>query len=187
MADLYVIAGADLRQFTADWLSDLQSGEGMTWRGLLDHAKSDPIASERYEYGADYVLANIAPHATKPEASDHELLLFAVMVTYKRAGYPGADPTFWDGEEAHVGRAFAYFQEVGEHEAARQLRHDVIRRSRPDPDPWIANMLRQRALANPARAAAHEQDMTSIHSRSLRAAALLDPDGDFDSELTAAT
>jgi len=77
------------------------------------------------------------PDATEPTATPEELPLFAVMAVYQDADFPGADQTGWDGEEAHVRRAFAYFHELGEQEAARRLRVDVIRRSmRQRPPDW---------------------------------------------------
>lgn len=104
---------------------------------------------------------------------------------YQEAGFPGADRAIWNDEEAHVRRAFAYFHELGEQEAARRLRADVIRRSVRQRPPEFEKMLRRSLGNDPARIAAHDREMASIDSRSFRAAALLDPDGDFDSELTA--
>jgi len=183
-ADPYVIASVNLRAFVADWVSDLESGGGQM-RGLLEHARSDPQVGERYEYGAHYPFANIGPRATEPTATPEELLLFAVMAVYQDADFPGADRTVWDGEEAHVRRAFAYFHELGEQEAARRLRADVIRRSLRQRPPELEKLLRRSMNDDPARIAAHDRDMAWIDSRSFRAVELLDPDGDFDSELTA--
>lgn len=181
-SDTYVIAGINLRTFVADWVSDLQSGGGQM-RGLLEHAEADPQVGERYEYGAHYLFANIGPRATEPTATPEELLLFAVMAVYQDAGFPGADRTVWDGEEAHLRRAFAYFHDVGEREAAHKLRADVIRRSVRQRPPELEQMLRRSMDNDPGRIAAHDREMASIETRSFRAAALLDPDGDFDSEL----
>lgn len=182
--DPYVIAGVNLRGFVADWAFDLESGGGQM-RGLLEHAHADPQVGERYEYGATYLFANIGPRATESTSTPEELLLFAVMAVYQNAGFPGADRTVWDGEDAHVGRAFAYFHELGEQEAARRLRADVIRRSLRQRPQELEKMLRRSMNDDPARIAAHDREMASIDSRSFRAAELLDPDGDFDSELTA--
>lgn len=183
VADPYVIAGYDLRAFVTDWVSDLESGGGQV-RGLLEHAEADPQVGERYEYGAHYLFANIGPRATEPRASPEELLLFAVLAVYQDGGFPSADRTVWDGEEAHVRRAFAFFHQLGEREAARRLRADVIRRSLRERPHELEEMLRRSMGNDPARIAAHDRDMASIDSRSFRAAELLDPDGDFDSELT---
>lgn len=182
--DSYVVAGVNLRAFVADWVSDLESGGGQM-RGLLEHADGDPQVGDRYEYGAHYLFANIGPRATEPTAMREELLLFAVMAVYQDAGFPGADRTLWDGEEAHVRRAFAYFHKIGEREAARRLRADVIRRSLRERPRELEEMLRRSMNNDPARVAAHDREMASIDSRGFRAAELLDPDGDFDSELTA--
>ena len=183
-SDLYVIAGTDLRDFVAAWVSDLESGGGQA-RGLLEHAYTNPDVGERYEYGAHYMFANIGPRATNPKATAEELLLFATMKVYQDAGFPGADRAIWDGEEAHARRTFTYFAEIGEKEAAHRIRADVIRRSVRERPAVFEEMLQRSMQHNPARIAAHDQDMASIDSRSFRAAKLLDPDGDFDAELSA--
>lgn len=182
-SEFYVIAGTDLRPFVETWVSDLQSGGGNA-RGLLEHAQADHQVQERYEYGAHYLMANIAPHATEPTATTEELLLFAVMSVYQVAGFPNADRATWDGEEAHVRRTFTYLNDIGEKEAARKLRVDVIRRSLRERPPEFEEMLRSSMNHDSARIAAHDQEMASIDSRSIRAAKLLDPDGNFDKELT---
>ena len=183
--DRYVLAGVDLRAFVAEWVSHLEAGGGRM-RGLLQHAAADPIARERYAFGAHYMMANIGPRATEPKAGPAVLLLYAVLAVYQDADFPNADPEVWDGEEAHVRRAFAYVHLVGEREAGRRLRAQVIRRTLRERPPEYEKML-QRSLRNdPGRRAAHERDMASIDARRLRAAELLDPDGDFDEELTAA-
>jgi hypothetical protein len=86
-----------------------------------------------------------------------------------------ANPTAPSGAPIS-GVAFTYFAEIGEKGAARRLRADIIRHS-----------VRERRLMqhNPARIVAHDQNMAPIESRSVRAAKLLDPDGDFDGELIA--
>jgi hypothetical protein len=156
-------------------------------RVLLEHAQTDPQVGDRYEYGAHYLMANIGPRATLPTATPEELLLFAVMAVYQDAGFSGADRTVWDGEEAHVSRAFAYFHELGPQEAARRLRADLIRRSVRERSSVFDELLRRSLKNDPAQIAAHDREMASILSRSARAAELLDPDGDFDSELLTAS
>jgi hypothetical protein len=184
-SDPYLLAGVNLRTFVAQWVTDLEAG-GSQMRGLLEHAATDPIASERYSYGAHYVMANIAPCAARPDASSEELLLYAVMQVYQDADFPDANLQVWDGEEAHVRRAFAYFHTVGEREAARRLRNEVIRRSLRERPSALEEMLRRSMQDDLGRRAAHDREMASLDARSLRAAKLLDPDGDFDRELTAA-
>lgn len=107
------------------------------------------------------------------------------MAIYQDAGFPGADRTVWLGEDAHVGRAFSHFHELGEREAAHRLRADVIRRSMRQRPPELEEMLRRSMHNDPARIAAHDRDMASIEARNFRAAELPDPGGDFDSELMA--
>lgn len=183
-SDLYVIAGTDLGAFVAAWVSDLESGRGHG-RGLLEHAYTDPHVQERYQYGAHYMFSNIGPRASQPAATPEELLLFAAMAVYQDADFPNADRTVWDGEAAHVHRAFAYVHEIGQKEAARRLRADVIRRSVRQTPPEFEAMLKRSMNHDPSRMAAHDQEMASIDSRSFRAAELLDPDGNFDEELAA--
>lgn len=182
--DHYVVAGVRLHAFVADWLTALESGGGQS-RGLLEHARAAPDVHERYSYGATYVMANIASRATEATASDQELLLFAVLALYQDAGHPGSDPTVWEGETIHVRRAFAHVAELGDREAARRLRAEVLRQSVRGRPAEFEAMLQRSMNHDPARAAAHDQLMASIDSRSFRAAKLLDPRGDVDAELAA--
>ncbi len=155
-ADPYVIAGISLRAFVADWVFDLETGGGQM-PGLLEHAEADPQVGERYAYGAHYLFANIGPRATEPTATPEELLLFAVMAVYQDAGFPSADATLWDGEEAHIRRAFTYFHELGEQEAARRLRANVIRNSLRDRPHELEEMLKRSMNNDSGRIAAHDR------------------------------
>jgi hypothetical protein len=177
-------AGVELRAFVARWVSMMEAGDGVS-AGLLEHARADPNVNERYSYGAHYVFANIGPPATEPTTSREELLLFAVIAVYQHAGYPGGDPARWEGERAHVERAFAFAQQLGEREIARRLRAEVFARSAREPSPVFEEMLQNSLGNDPARSAAHDQRMASIDARSFRAADLLDPHGDIDAELAA--
>jgi hypothetical protein len=180
--DTYVLAGVNLREFVASWLSDLIAGDDQM-QGLLTEAETAPDVENRYSYGASYVMAQIAPRAVKETATTNELLLFAVMAVYQDAEYPGADPTRWDGFEAHIKQAFGYARSIGEREMAKRLRRDVIRRSEEGPPVAYVKSLNRSLKHDPAKIAAHEREMASIHHRSIRAAAVLDPDGDFDLDL----
>lgn len=180
-ADPYVIAGTDLRTLVVDWVTVLEAGGGQS-RGLLELVDADP-AAHRYFFGGYYLMANIGARASKETATSEELLLYGVLSVFQMADWPGSDR--WEGEEAHVSRAFAYFHEIGEREAARRLREDVIARSLQKPAPASEALLNTSLKNDPARRAAHEQKMASIDSRNSRAAELLDPDGNFDAELMA--
>jgi hypothetical protein len=180
--DTYVLAGVNLREFAASWLSDLIAGDGQM-QGLLKEAETAPDVENRYGYGASYVMAKIAPRAVKETATTNELLLFAVMAVYQDAEYPCADPTHWDGFEVHIEQAFGYARSIGEREMAKRLRLDVIRRSEEEPPAAYVKMLNGSLKNDPAKIAAHEREMASIHHRSIRAAAVLDPEGDFDLDL----
>lgn len=175
----YVVAGRDITAFASDWAAILISGGGES-RGLLDHAAGD----SDYSYGGIFMMANIGSRASSPTATEDELLLFAVLSVFQMSDFAGADPKHWEGVDAHLDYAFTYFRDIGEKEAARRLRHDVVRRSlKEDPPAWKA--LKQHRPSDPAREALHDQDMASIDQRSIRAALLLDPAGDFDNELRA--
>ncbi|MDP9988654.1 hypothetical protein J2S98_003842 [Arthrobacter oryzae] len=174
-----VIAGRDITNFVSEWSAVLTSGGGEA-RGLYDLALNgqDP----GYFYGSAFLMRNIAARAYEPTATEDELLLFAVLAVFQDDNFPGVNPDHWDGVEAHLTSAFAYFTELGEKEAARKLRMEVVNRSlREDPPLW--KELKNSRPLDPGKEALHEQDMASIDQRSFRAARLLDPDGDFDDEL----
>lgn len=181
--DPYVLAGINLLPFVEGWVSDLEAGGGHS-HGLLDYAHGDCDVEQRYSYGGHFLMSNIGPRATKPTASPEELLLFAVLAVYQDADFPGANPAVWEGERQHLLYAFAYAHELGEAEMASRLCAHVHRRSaRPRPAQYDA-MLRRSLNNDPAQMADHDQKMAEIDSRSFRAAALLDPHTDFDSQLT---
>lgn len=167
--DPYVIAGVDLRPFVNDWLADLNSGGGIM-RSLLK-------AGPRYNYGAGMMMANIAPRADSDDASDEVTLFFAVMATYQRAGWPGADPERFDGFTPHTERAFNYFHTVGETEAARLLAVSVLSQMSPSPLAWEKE--------HPAESAYWDRKMAELSHRDIRAAKRLDPDIDFDAMMLA--
>jgi hypothetical protein len=175
-----VIAGRDITPFVSEWSAVLTSGGGEA-RGLYDLAVSDDSG---YFYGSAFLMRNIAARATVPTATEDELLLFAVLAVFQMSDFPDVDHNHWEGVEAHLRSAFAYFKDIGETEAARKLRMDVVNRSlREDPPLW--KELKNSRPHDHAREALHDQDMASIDQRSFRASRLLDPEGDFDDELRA--
>jgi hypothetical protein len=95
----YEFAGRDLGTFVSSWLRKVQSDDAPS-RLLLEHV------DEGYDYGAHFLMANIAPQATDPAAGDETLLFYAVMATYQNDGFPQAG--IWQGEESHLRRAFAH-------------------------------------------------------------------------------
>ncbi|CAM3309242.1 hypothetical protein PSET11_02474 [Arthrobacter ulcerisalmonis] len=174
-----VIAGRDITAFVSEWSAMLTSGGGEA-RGLHDLALDGDEPG--YFYGSAFLMRNIAARAMEPTATEEELLLFAVLAVFQDDKFPGVDPDHWDGIEAHLNTAFAHFNELGEKEAARKLRMEVVNRSlREDPPLW--KELKNSRPLDPAREALHDQDMASIDQRSFRAARLLDPEGNFDDEL----
>lgn len=174
----YVIADRDIGPFVSEWADVLTSGGGES-RGLWELAVDDDSG---YFYGSAFMMANIAARACEPTASEDELLLFAVLAVFQKDDFPGVDPKHWEGVDAHLNSAFRYFKDVGEREAARKLRIAVVQRSLREVPPLWKELV-DRKPRDPAREALHDQDMASIDQRSFRAANLLDPEGDFDSEL----
>lgn len=173
-----VIAGRDITAFVSEWSTVLTSGGGEA-RGLYDLAFRKDSG---YFYGSAFLMRNIAARACQPAATEDEMLLFAVLAIFQGDDFPGVDPKLWEGVDAHLKSAFTYFEKVGAKEAARKLRMEVVQRSlREDPPVW--KELKDSNPLDPAQEALHDQDMASIDQRSFRAANLLDPEGDFDSEL----
>jgi hypothetical protein len=173
-----VIAGVNLRPFVLDWLADLSDGGGLG-RSLLEEINDPYEPDSRYSYGGYMMMTNIAPLAVPNDASDEVLLFYAVMTTYQQAGWPEADRRKFDGFLPHVERAFAYFQTVGDTEAARRLAADVILRMGPEPEA-LERIRRHHREKNPEKSAYYERKMAEISQRDVRAAKLLDPGIDFD-------
>lgn len=174
-----MIAGRDLSSFVTAWANNLKAGGGES-PGLLKVAVTEADSS----FGAEFLILNIAPQAAYPDASDEELLLFAALVVFRLAGYPGTSPSVWEGEDEHLRRAFRHLQKIGEKEAARLLRGDVIRRATED-EPEGYKALKRRQSMPPGEQASWDRRIGSYRERSLRAAKILDPNGDFDADLRA--
>lgn len=178
----YTFAGANMTSFVHNWLAALDAPEAVS-SGLLDHAANDPIASDRYSYGESFMFANIGPQATKADASDDELRLFAVLAAFQKDGSPGAVQTLWEGTATHVRRAFDHANRLTPAGVAQRLRQSVIDRAfREDPPEYTA-MINRSMNNDPARRAAHDRTMASILHREIRAANLIDPDGEADFDL----
>ncbi|MEV6527650.1 hypothetical protein AB0M43_37580 [Longispora sp. NPDC051575] len=178
----FVFAGADMTGFTQDWLAGLDQLPAES-TGLLDLALHDPVRKDRYFYGAGFVMQNIGPRAGAEHATADELRLFAVLAAYQQDDHPGADPTVWDGILAHTRRAFDHANALGSAGVAHRLRQNIIdRATRQDPPEFTAMM--NRSMNNdPARRAAHERNMASILHRDIRAANLIDPEGESEFDL----
>jgi hypothetical protein len=175
--DVYVVAGVDLRSFVGRWVADLEAGGGRM-RGLLDACHAAGTSQEEYFYGAMFLMANIAPRAAEPTATVEEVLLFGVLALHQEKEVP-SEQLRWDTLDGHVLRAFEHLRDLGPSAAALELAHLVLDEMRPAPPEWAA-VRRQDAALDPARSAAHDRDMAYLAQRELRAAALLDPDLDFD-------
>ena len=174
-----MIAGRDLSSFVTAWANNLKAGGGES-PGLLEVAVKETDSS----FGAEFLVLNIAPQAANPDASDEELLLFATLVVFRLAGYPGTSPSVWEGEDEHLSRAFCHLQRIGEKEAARLLRWQVIRHATEDKPEGYKAFKRRQPMA-PGEQASWDQRVASYDERSLRAAKILDPNGDFDADLRA--
>lgn len=175
--DLYVVAGLDLRPSIDNWLGVLNAGEGES-NGLLELA----IAESDSSYGAAFLMANIGPRAANPTASDEELLLFAVLSLFQEADFLGSFHSVWEGIDVHLTRAFVYFRKVGPKEAARRLRYTVLQGALED-HPEAYGAFKRRHSTSPSERAYWDRVRAAIDQRSMRAADILDPDGDLDSEL----
>ena len=179
MGTPYLIAGRDISSFVTAWANNLKAGGGES-PGLLQAAVTEPASS----FGAEFLMLNIAPQAANPDASDEELLLFATLVVFRLAGYPGTSPSRWEGEDEHLSLAFRHLQKIGEKEAARMLRCDIILHATED-EPERYKALKRRQSMAPGEQASWDQRIASYDERSLRAARILDPTGDFDADLRA--
>ncbi|RQX00947.1 hypothetical protein DLJ59_19810 [Micromonospora inaquosa] len=175
----YTFAGANMTSFVRSWLASLDGPEAVS-AGLLEHAANDVIAGDRYSYGASFMMANIGSRATKTEASDDELRLFAVFMVFQQADFPGATQTLWEGPTIHVRRAFDYANSLTSAVVAQRLRQSVIDRAVREVPPELTAMLNNSMNHDPARIAAHEREMASILHREIRAANLIDPGGEAD-------
>ncbi|MEU9826534.1 hypothetical protein [Micromonospora chersina] len=180
----YTFAGANMTAFVRSWLAVLD-GPGAVSAGLLEHAANDSIARDRYSYGAAFMMANIGPQATKAEASDDELRLFAVLTVFQQADYPGVVQTLWEGPATHVRRSFDYANNLTSAVVAQRLRQSVIDHALRETPSELTAMINNSMNNDPARIAAHEREMARILHREIRAANIIDPDGqaDFDLQL----
>lgn len=161
----YEIADRDLSAFVATWLRQVQK-EDANSRGLLKHT------DEAYDYGAHFLMSNIAPHAVDVKATEDTLLLYAVMAAYQNDGFPGAGA--WQGEENHLQRAFEHARHLGAHGVASNLLQRLAERSTREPVPEFEEMLARSMGNDPAQRAEHDREIARINERDVRAAKLLD-------------
>lgn len=175
--DVYTVAGTDLRQFVADWLTEIENAdpEAHPIVTAVDEAEPD----DRAFMGAATLMQFIGPRVWGGAGTHEELLLYAALAIYQEEGRDLP----WDGYAAYVQRAFQYLHQLGEVEAARRLRAEVVNeatRPRDDTDEWRMKMLTNSMGNDPARMAAHDREMARGQHRTLRAAAALDPAGADD-------
>lgn len=161
----FEVAGRELGDFVSGWLQTVQREDAPS-RGLLQHVGED------YDCGGHFLMANIAPEATDPAATDETLLLYAVMAAYQNDGFPGSGR--WQGEEDHVRRAFEHSRALGSARVASNLLKRIAERSTRERNPDFERMLRRSMDNDAARIAGHDREMASINDRDIRAARLLD-------------
>lgn len=169
----YQLDDLDLDAFARDWLDGLES-DGASMRSLV---------VDKPDMGSYFMMANIAPRAVEPSASGEELALFAVLSAFQDAVHSGVRPRErWRGTAYHLDSAFKYANEIGRSGVAASLLQSVVGRGRDESG--LSERLTARSLGNdPAKIAAHEQDMAHIVDRDIRAARLLDPSQSIDALL----
>jgi hypothetical protein len=168
---VYVVAGRDLRRFVAVWLDQVQTADS-TQHPIVSAVAEEPDPKQQAFYGGVALMSFIGPRVWGEAGSDEELLLFAVLAVYGLR-----DDVPWEGYESRVQRAFEFMHEIGEIEAARRLRQEIVDKDKDEEWQTITNLLRGTSHKDPAEIAVHEQEMAKATRRDLRAAAVLDPDG----------
>jgi hypothetical protein len=173
--DLYRFAGYDLSAFVERWLHEIAEADPVVYPAAR-HLRGETSPKERASSIEMLTRQFIAPRVWGDAGTDEELVLFAVIC------YPRRRSRDWAEPREFVREAFVRAHEIGPEEIARDLRDDVLRRSRPDvDDPGIIEYresLRRSMNHDPARIAAHDQNMAQGDQRALRAARLLDPAGE---------
>jgi hypothetical protein len=168
----WVVGGVDIDGFARPWL-EMLGGETASMRGLLEHVY------EEYDYGAHFMMANIGPQASVPEADRCTLLLYGVLAAYQNDGFPGA-PDEWPGFATHLENALDHANELTDKGVADNLLRRVIKRTLQIRPTKYKEMIARSQGNDPARAAAHEQDMAGLDTRDVRAAELFDSSVNID-------
>lgn len=164
----YFVGGVDLSSFSYSWLDSLECDDAPA-TGLLE------FVDDGYLFGVSFMTANIAPRACDPEATDKELLLFAVLFVFHVDRHE-----VWQGPRAHLDRAFEYAMCLGDSGMAEIILQDLARESIKKPDPFIQKLISKSLVNSPARLADHDREIANIQDRQVRAANLLDPTKSID-------
>lgn len=171
----YKLEDLDIDTFARQWLEGLEH----------EHATMRSFVDEHPDMGPYFMMANFGRRAVEPEASAEELVLFAVLAAFQNAIHSGRrreDP--WEGTTAHLDAAFIHANEIGRAGVAASLLEFLVRRGKDEDG--LSERLTARSLGkDPARIAAHEQEMAHILDREIRAAKLLDPSLSVDAFLLA--
>jgi hypothetical protein len=163
-AQLYVVAGTDLRAHADRWLAEIAEGDPRE-HPLLRHL-ADPDDEDQTFAGSMYMRSRIAPDLVGERGSREDLLLFAVVTAYSVS--PDESQRPFPGYRAHLEFLLRRFHDLGEVEVARRLRQmgdERVNRARSTGDGAI-------------EAARRAQEWGVFLRRELRAAEALDPGGD---------
>jgi len=133
---VYVVAGRDLRRFVAARLDQVQTADP-TQHPIVSAVAEETDPKEQAFLGGAALMSFIGPRAWGEAGSDEELLLFAVLAVYTMR-----DDEPWEGYESRVQRAFEFMHEIGEVEAARRLRQEIVDKDKDDELQAITNLLR---------------------------------------------
>jgi hypothetical protein len=178
----YLIAGRDLEWFVNEWLAAVALDDHE--KSLLDAASEagkDGNFDSEYLFNAAYLYSQIGPRAAEHESSPEELLLAAVLAVYQNENslFRGMR---WVSQTEHVARAFRFARETGDAGMAQKLIAHVLRRGEDRPEGWKV-IQTGNAEKDPAKAAYWDGKMAELDQRELRAAALFNPNVDFDRAL----
>lgn len=168
---VYRLGEIDVTPFASQWLAGLERS-GASARSLLDHV------DEWYDFGAYFMMANIGPRAGDDDASDDELVLYAVLAAFEIHRSP--DRVVWNGTLSHLDAAFEFANKLGRRGVAVTLLRDLAERSRRAEPEGMREIRAHSASRDPARLANHDRDTAGILARSVRAATVIDPSVSFD-------
>ncbi|KQX75395.1 hypothetical protein [Aeromicrobium sp. Root472D3] len=179
MSDITLAAaGRDITDFVRAWFEDLRAGGGRM-REFLGDMPGSPAG----DMATIYLLGNV--DAARPDSSDEELLLYAVLQiggqAYRDEYGDDAHLFDWETKWEYIEQCFDVVNGLTASENAQFMVRWALRRSRIRTEPereWDRMVWEGKA---PGERAAHEQKMAGIMQRELSAARLFDPDIDIDS------
>ncbi|MER5647301.1 hypothetical protein [Streptosporangium sp. NPDC002524] len=175
--ELYTVAGKNLRPFVERYLEELDKADPIAWP-MVELIRNPETSEEDLSFfGPVWVAQPVNTRTWGHAGSNEEILLFAVLASFSARDLP------WGGSEDHMRKAFEHMRQIGEVEAARRLRAEVVTeatRERDRGDEMRNILLNESLRHDPGKLAAHDQEIAKNATRTLRAAAALDPDGGTD-------